>query len=41
MKAVGCMSDEWTQEEAQKMLDDYYEDITGTPEADKFNFGIT
>ena len=32
------MSDEWTPEEAQKMLDDYYEDITGTPEADKFNF---
>lgn len=32
------ISDEWTPEEAQKMLDDYYEEITGTPEADKFNF---
>ena len=32
------MSDEWTPEEAQKMLDNYYEEITGTPEADKFNF---
>lgn len=32
------MSDEWTPEEAQKMLDDLYEERTGVPEADKFNF---